>query len=230
LIYTIPSVTSPLQSLIHSSLGIHSLLKRQPLKHNVIDRDKVLVPPNWDSWGKIRVLRDGFDVEAINRGWSVDIEETNDTVPTSQTNGLELVTTTDENVPRVAGGAVEAFEETIRDPSLDALQAVSAETNGSKLEVESLNTQHFLATQLEVLDKIRTGADPNGMDSSRVIRGRQSSLSRVDDGDGSPTDEGRVNEHIGPVQFNMGGIQVDADDMLQRLKVTQFFSQEVFIL
>lgn len=32
-------------------------------------------------------------------------------------------------------------------------------------------------------------------------------------------DEGRVNEHIGPVQFNMGGIQVDADDMLQRLKV-----------
>ena len=26
-------------------------------------------------------------------------------------------------------------------------------------------------------------------------------------------------EHIGPVQFNMGGIQVDADDMVQRLKV-----------
>jgi dynein light intermediate chain 1 len=33
-------------------------------------------------------------------------------------------------------------------------------------------------------------------------------------------DNGRVNEHIGPVQFNMGGIQVDADDMLRKLKVS----------
>lgn len=27
-----------------------------------------------------------------------------------------------------------------------------------------------------------------------------------------------MNEHIGPVQVNMGGIQVDADDMLRKLK------------
>jgi dynein light intermediate chain 1 len=33
-------------------------------------------------------------------------------------------------------------------------------------------------------------------------------------------DQGRVNEHIGPVQFNMGGIQVDADDMLKKLRVS----------
>ncbi|KAL8662039.1 MAG: hypothetical protein Q9168_008315, partial [Polycauliona sp. 1 TL-2023] len=30
--------------------------------------------------------------------------------------------------------------------------------------------------------------------------------------------EGKVNEHIGPVQFNMGGIQVDADEMVKHLK------------
>jgi dynein light intermediate chain 1 len=53
------------------------------------------------------------------------------------------------------------------------------------------------------------------MDSSRLIRGRGASL----EGEDSVGDEARVNEHIGPVQFNMGGIQVDADDMLQRLKV-----------
>ncbi|KAE8442602.1 hypothetical protein EG329_003025 [Mollisiaceae sp. DMI_Dod_QoI] len=223
LIYTTPSVTSPLQSLVHSSLGIHSLLKRQPLKHNVIDRDKVLVPPNWDSWGKIRVLRDGFDVEAINKGWSLDIEESNDFSLDLHVNRAESHMATDEDPSRVAGGAVEAYEETIRDPSLDALQAASGEINGQKLEVSSLDTQSFLATQLEVLDKIRTGADSNGMDSSRLIRGRQSSQSRVEEGDGSPTDEGRVNEHIGPVQFNMGGIQVDADDMLQRLRDRQSY-------
>ncbi|KAI4136583.1 MAG: hypothetical protein L6R39_007717, partial [Caloplaca ligustica] len=28
----------------------------------------------------------------------------------------------------------------------------------------------------------------------------------------------RVNEHIGPVQFNMGGIQVDADEMVRKLR------------
>jgi hypothetical protein len=54
------------------------------------------------------------------------------------------------------------------------------------------------------------------MDSSRLVRDRGASL----EGEESLGDEARVNEHIGPVQFNMGGIQVDADDMLQRLKVS----------
>ncbi len=213
LIYTIPSVTSPLQSLVHSSLGIHSLLKRQPLKHNVIDRDKVLVPPNWDSWGKIRVLRDGFDVEAINNGWSLDIQESNDPRDENNASNNHKI---ESSPPTIVGSAVEVYEETIRDPSLDALQATNKEANGHNLEVSSQDTQSFLAAQLELLDKIQQGS---GMDSSRQIRGRNISLSDIDDGDDNIGDEARVNEHIGPVQFNMGGIQVDADDMLQRLKV-----------
>jgi dynein light intermediate chain 1, cytosolic len=174
------------------------------------------VPPNWDSWGKIRVLRDGFDVEAINKGWSLDIEESHESPSNSHTNGTTVDPTNSEPL-KVSGGAVESYEETIRDPILDALQATSTGTNGLKLEVSSLDTQSFLATQVEVLDKIRHGADNSGMDSSRVIGGRSSSQSAYEGGEGA--DEGRVNEHIGPVQFNMGGIQVDADDMLQRLKV-----------
>ncbi|KAH8647420.1 dynein family protein [Tricladium varicosporioides] len=216
LIYTIPSVASPLQSLIHSSLGIHSLLKRQPLKHNVIDRDKVVVPPNWDSWGKIRVLRDGFDVEAINKGWSLDIEES----PSRPSSGMDQ----GDEVPKKKGGAVEAYEEQIRDPSLDALQAVTAESHGIKLEISSQDTQTFLSTQVEVLDKIRQGNDAAGMDSSRLITGRNVSSPSVETSDEVVgAEEGRVSEHIGPVQFNMGGIQVDADDMLQRLKDRQTY-------
>jgi dynein light intermediate chain 1 len=209
---------SPLQSLIHSSLGIHSLLKRQPLKHNVIDRDKVLVPPNWDSWGKIRVLRDGFDVEAINRGWSLDIEES-DSLSNESPHMTGDSVIAENQSPLLPGGAVVAYEETIRDPSLDALQAASTESNGHKMEVSSHDTQNFLATQLDILEKIRQATDSSGMDSSRLIRGRQSSLSGTEGEDGH-IEDGRLNEHIGPVQFNMGGIQVDADDMLQRLKVT----------
>lgn len=179
----------------------------------------MLVPPNWDSWGKIRVLRDGFDVEAVNKGWSVDIEESYDLAAQNGTNGVNGHVTPDEDTPPVPGAAVEAYQETIRDPSLDALQATASEGNGLKLEVSSQDAQKFLATQVEVLDKIRQGAEPSSMDSSRVVRGRQSSQSRVEQGDDEQYDEGRVNEHIGPVQFNMGGIQVDADDMLRRLRV-----------
>lgn len=218
LIYTIPSVSSPLQSLIHSSLGIHSLLKRQPLKHNVIDRDKVVVPPNWDSWGKIRVLRDGFDPEAVNIAWSLDISEAQQSLANGQSG--EINGENEEESEDTATGAVAAYEETIRDPSLDALQANTTESNGLKLEVSNLDTQRFLATQVEVLDKIRQSSDASGMDSSRVVGGRIPSQNAHEGGE--TFDEGRLNEHIGPVQFNMGGIQVDADDMLQRLKVNFF--------
>jgi dynein light intermediate chain 1, cytosolic len=142
----------------------------------------------------------------VNRGWSLDIEES----PEPVSNGHANSATTS-----IAGGAVEIFEETIRDPSLDALQATAYESNGLKLEVSSVDPQTFLASQLEVLEKIRQ--DSSGTDNSRLARGRLGSQSL--EGDESQADEGRVNEHIGPVQFNMGGIQVDADDMLQRLKV-----------
>lgn len=210
-------MTSPLQGLIHSSLGIHSLLKRQPVKHNVIDRDKVVLPPNWDSWGKIRVLREGFDVEAVNKGWSLDIEEPESNTPDAHSNEEA---TEPEEPANLEQGAVYLYEQTIRDPSLDALQTVTAESNGMKLEVSSLDPQTFLASQLEILETLRQ--DGSATDSGRPT-GRQVSASGVIESvEGGKEDEGRVSEHIGPVQFNMGGIQVDADDMLQRLKVLTF--------
>lgn len=182
----------------------------------MIDRDKVVVPPNWDSWGKIRVLRDGFDVEATSNGWSLDIDETADQ---PQTNGHAETADNNESHPNERAGAVQAYEEIVRDPSLDALQATSSDSKGTKLEVSSVDPQAFLATQLEVLEKLRANADSsNGIDSSRIAGGRASVQASIENGD--KDEEGRVNEHIGPVQFNMGGIQVDADDMMKRLKVS----------
>lgn len=35
----------------------------------------MLVPAGWDSWGKIRVLREGFDCEGVSEGWDMDIKE-----------------------------------------------------------------------------------------------------------------------------------------------------------
>lgn len=43
-------------------------------KAQVVERDTVFVPSGWDSWGKIKVLREGFDCESISEGWDENIE------------------------------------------------------------------------------------------------------------------------------------------------------------
>ena len=45
---------------------------------NILDRDRILVPAGWDSWGKIAVLRDGFDAKAWGEAWDKDLEAAND--------------------------------------------------------------------------------------------------------------------------------------------------------
>ena len=67
-----------------------------------MDRDRVFVPSGWDSWGKIRVLRDGFDVEGVCEGWGVDLASklNPDTITESE----------------AGGGALEVYEDTVSDP------------------------------------------------------------------------------------------------------------------
>lgn len=42
-------------------------------KPNTLDRDRIVVPAGWDSWGKIGVLRDGFDAKAWGEAWERDL-------------------------------------------------------------------------------------------------------------------------------------------------------------
>lgn len=197
-----------LPTLIHSTLGIHSPLKKQALKHNVIDRDKVLVPPNWDSWGKIRVLREGFDVEGTSSGWSVDIQKPSP----SNLNGNAQSERADSNAqnsppPESPEGAVlPLYESTIPNPrtssSNNPLDSIPI------IEVSTRPTQDFLAEQLETITRLQAEDD-------RVTTSQKpSSTSSFS----SKSHDERVNEHIGPVQVNMGGIEVDADDMLKKLR------------
>lgn len=208
LIYTTPSMASPLQTLIHASLGIHSLLKRAPLKANVIDRDKIVVPPNWDSWGKIRVLRDGFDVELVSEAWSIDLDQP---FPMSERDGIHnpnhAVNGDANGADKPEPSAVSLYEEQVQDTSLDALQLAQGNNDTSRLEVPSVDTQVFLANQLERLEQQKKADDKTGKDQSFAQ---------------NATDD-MISDHIGPVQFNMGGIQVDADDMVQRLKDRQAY-------
>ncbi|KAK1764078.1 dynein light intermediate chain-domain-containing protein [Phialemonium atrogriseum] len=225
LIYTTPSMSTQLQSLVHSSLGIHSLLKKHPLKHNVIDRDKIVVPPNWDSWGKIRVLREGFDVELVSNGWSMDLDHP---LPQTDSNGTGNGTVTNGNEEGNGdsdpeGSTVSLYEAAVQDSSLSALQLASRDSHSTKLEVETTDTQAFLGQQLKYLEVFKQKNEEANREGTR-----SNTLKRADSDSGGDlaagrAGEGKVNDHIGPVQFNMGGIQVDADDMVQRLKDRQAY-------
>ncbi|KAF2726928.1 dynein [Polyplosphaeria fusca] len=216
LVYTMPSAPGSLQTLIHSTLGIKSLLKQEKLKHNVTDRDRVLVPPNWDSWAKIRILRDGFDVEGVSQKWSADIE-----IPQHMklaVNGTAMedgqVDTAGDADEEEAGApsATAIFEDTIRNPDQDfGLSAVhSKQTN--KIEVESKDTQDFLAGQLAQLELLRL--DDEAEQKMKASKKKDEPMYRTYPENAN----GVLEEHIGPVQFNMGGIQVNADEMVKHLQ------------
>ncbi|EPS37912.1 hypothetical protein H072_8490 [Dactylellina haptotyla CBS 200.50] len=206
LIYTSPSIPSSLQSLVYTCLSL-PVSSKQTLRHNVIERERVLVPPSWDSWGKIRVLRD-FDVEGVGSGWSVDI----DFSPSSAT---------DPNLDApVDGGAVELFEEVIRDSrSEDQLAALRPK---GAIEMPPVDLQDFLGQQLELLETRKEdekagpgGGAGQGASAGGVgLGGARNAMGTV----GLGETDSRVRDHVGPVQFNVGGIQVDADDMLRRIR------------
>lgn len=41
---------------------------------NLLDRDRIVVPSGWDSWGKIGVVREGFDCNRWSEAWENDLE------------------------------------------------------------------------------------------------------------------------------------------------------------
>ncbi|EST09482.1 Dynein family light intermediate chain [Kalmanozyma brasiliensis GHG001] len=45
-----------------------------PYRASTTDRDTLLVPAGWDSWGKIKALRETFDSRSMTRGWDTDCE------------------------------------------------------------------------------------------------------------------------------------------------------------
>lgn len=216
MVYTMPSAPGSLQTLIHSTLGIKSLLKQKQLKHNVIDRDRVLVPPNWDSWGKIRILREGFDVEGVSDKWSVDIQiphhmraTTNGETPAEG----EPATNGDAQEEDEGPSATSIYEETIRNPEQDFQLSSLQSKQANGIEVSSKDNQSFLTGQLEHLEQLRREDENDAR--AKAARKKEDPAYRTFTDDAS----GVVEEHIGPVQFNMGGIQVNADEMVKRLQV-----------
>lgn len=207
LIYTMPSAPGSLQTLIHTSLGIQSTLQKKQLKHNVTDRDHILVPPSWDSWGKIRILTEGFDVERVSKTWSQDIQ-----LPLEdESKQLQVEDAAADGGAEQYATSAELYEVEIRDPKKEQGYSGLNPKKANGIEIESEDTQQFLAGQLERLEQYRIEDEREKLlkDSKKAAAPYMS----------TSDDRRDLEEHIGPVQFNMDGIQVDADDILKRLKV-----------
>lgn len=222
LIYTMPAAPGSLQTLVHSTLGIKSLLKQEQLRHNVTDRDRVLVPPNWDSWAKIRILRGNFEVEELSQKWSVDIDIPHGAAQTNgeqeEEDGTELLTSQgfpsgqEEDI----NSATAIYEKEIKDPEYDYRRTpLSNQVNG--IEVTSMDPQAFLSEQVNVLQQLQQEDEKEA--AAKAARKEQdpSARSWVPAATSGDDTSGVVEEHIGPVQFNMGGISMDADDMVKRM-------------
>ncbi|KAH0846472.1 hypothetical protein AYO21_11244 [Fonsecaea monophora] len=221
LVYTATFDPNNVRTLLHSSLSIQSLLKREVAKHNIVDRDKILVPPNWDSWGKIRILKEGFDPEAVADAWSVEIqlppEEKFDL--SSKSYGQEAERSSQDNETDTAS-AVQLFESTLRRPT-DMRPSFQPRTHDESVSVPSV--QEFLQAQHETLEKLKaedekaerksrkgapapTGAGAGSVDAGAVEEGPK--------GVSNP----RMAEHIGPYQINVNGIDFDAEEATRRLR------------
>ena len=87
------------QYILHRLLATSTKTYPFQLKAQVVERDSVLVPAGWDSWGKLRVLREGFDCEAVHQGWDSDM----DAIADRQLPGFH--------------GARGSYEEVIADPN-----------------------------------------------------------------------------------------------------------------
>ncbi|KAL9593392.1 MAG: hypothetical protein Q9219_007573 [cf. Caloplaca sp. 3 TL-2023] len=245
LIHTSLSAPNSLPTLIHSSLGIHSLLKRQTLKHNVIDRDKVLVPPNWDSWGKIRVLREGFDVEGISSGWSIDTQipphfqknqqpqseeeekekgaqppNSQATTPAPLPNSQNATThhpTHQPPSPFLPGSTLQTYSSTLPNPYKDHPSTIPPIGATIPLDTTAPSMQEFLRSAQDQMAKIAEAEAASTTTTSSQPPLPHTTSTSTPTNKTTDTSQ-KVTQHIGPIQFNMGGIQVDAEEMVRKLK------------
>ncbi|KAF2454170.1 dynein light intermediate chain-domain-containing protein [Lineolata rhizophorae] len=302
----VESPAATLQALVHSALGLppgagssvppvgarnrnsaSGVAPGQRLKHNVVDRERILVPPHWDSWGKIRVLREGFDVEGVSQAWSSDIRVpewlarrveglsaaagsiSNGTatmngaamaaedgvaspgngdmaVGAAQTGTVEEDAEDDiadneeliDDPTEPPNSAVAMYEDTIKTPPSSATNVTGVLAVASSSSMEALararkprpridtpatDNQSFLAQQLEVLERLKAEDEAERRARESRKTGATAGLGAGPEGSGFAVSSGAVGsgvveEHIGPVQFNVGGIHVDAEEVVKRLK------------
>ncbi|KAK9240031.1 dynein light intermediate chain-domain-containing protein [Lipomyces kononenkoae] len=102
------------------------------IQPNVVDRDAVLIPSGWDSWSKILLIKEGFDVDGVSSGWSADVLR--------HDGDLE--------------GIIEVYEDVVHAFRGPPGGTVGDDMLQKDVEIRSTNVQEFLRSQLAELNSI----------------------------------------------------------------------------
>lgn len=105
-LYTIPPPLHPAENAAPTPASPFPFAQRA----NVLDRDAVMVPAGWDSYGKINVLRDRFDPARILRAWESSLASIDDTSGVHEVEGIEDVW--NEMIPDTSRPKVSSQHET----------------------------------------------------------------------------------------------------------------------
>lgn len=146
---------------------------------NVLDRERLLVPTGWDSWGKIKVVREGFDPKQAGQQWEISLERV-------------------KKAGRVGGGGGNRQEEVYIEDESDVEGPVEKNWNKVMPDVDRDDTpfsksktlhqnepeQSFLSRQLDSLRHVRDRErdanlmrDPTSMRDPRRLMRQQSGQS-----------------------------------------------------
>jgi dynein light intermediate chain 1, cytosolic len=220
LIYTTSFDSNNVRTLIHSSLGIQSLLKREIIKHNVIDRDKILIPPNWDSWGKIRILREGFEIDTVANAWSVEIQappetEFDPSATKPVANGDAIAKPEDSNPAFGEESTISIFTSALPNPFATSRRFIPPTTKIVTVQ----DSQTFLAEQAQILEMLRQEDEQSERSARKGATPSVGSNSLTPiEGDDAASSRARISEQTGPYNINVGGIQVDAEEVTRRIR------------
>ena len=141
-LYTVPPPLEPNNDAPPST-------SRFPFPHraNVLDRDAVMVPAGWDSFGKLSVLREGFDAARVSEAWAIALR---------RAQRADASNETDDDQEDIEDLWEAMVPDTERRPKVAPNAGLT-----STAEPE----QTFLLRQLEILQK-----DPNRVDPRQQFK------------------------------------------------------------
>jgi len=224
LIYTSSSDSSkPLTDLIHSSLAIHSLIRKAVVKPEAIVRDQILIPAHWDTWGKIKTLDAEFDVEGVSTAWGIALDQKEtDQATTQPISGTESTSQPTSTPAATTSSLFATYEQKIRNPrrmipsTLDSADAFTTATSQARPDYQA-----FLASQLPILKRLEAedAAEMEARQAALAASGappREIPAYKGDDG--SEAQGHGALDFVGPVQINVGGVTVDVEAALQGMR------------
>ena len=144
--------------------------------------------------------------------WSVEIQDSPE-----ELSALDPKTRDATKREAETDSAVAMFETTFPDPALD--RSSFRPITYLEAEVTAPDTQSFLSQQAGILEQLRADDDRAGRKARKGAPAPTGGAhGDMDDNHAGGVANAQMAEHIGPYQLNVGGIQIDAEEVTRRMK------------